>query len=358
MKFKKLNEDTFGGAVERDAQQLNATPAAVGAKGDVEQALDRALKTNQRMLKRGRREFMNILLVGGAGVGKTSRVRAWCQENGLNMYALDCKTLDTTDLGGAIYPVMDDDGKNGKAVKLVTSMLDQLDKPNSVLFLDEYNRARSDVRGTLLTLVNDHVLTTPGVEGGERFFPNMLFTIAAINPPNAAFQNVDELDPAEQSRFFQVNVIADNRNQLRFLEKEYKKEMEIAEEEGDMEEYTEVSGRLKLAQTLLKDRRFSFDGDEEEAEAARDHTAILNPRSLTKALEICDGTKEDLLAVWDSQCNPKKKPMVELILENYTDVEDKANSVFKDSNPFGDEEIGFKKKEPSLWDTISKNLDL
>lgn len=365
MKINKvLNEDTFGNAIERTADQIDAVPASYSGEGDIERALNMALKTAVRNKKMGGNIFNNILLVGRAGVGKTSRVRAWCEKRGLHMYALDCKTLDTTDLGGALFPMIDKENpENDRAKKLQTDMLDQLDKPNSVLFLDEYNRARPDVRGTLLTLVNDHVIVTSAADGGERKFPNFLFTIAAINPPNMAYGDVGELDAAERSRFFQVDVEADKKSTLGYLTHKYNNQLDQLKKNGPIvDEDTgieitaeEILGRMKMAEKLLKDPRLEFADDEAEALAAETHSPILNPRSLEMALEASDGTKEGLLWVWNSQCGRETKGMAEAILEDYEDVDDKANSVFKDANPFGDAP-GFKKKEANAFTDISKAL--
>lgn len=355
MKIKKLmlNEDTLGAAVERDAKELNAEVQQI-KNGDVEDALDDALEANMLEKEFGGNEWVNVLLVGSAGIGKTARAKAWCKKHGLNMYSVDCKTLDTTDLGGAMFPVLSDDKRSGKAIKLPTDMLDQLDKPNSVLFLDEYNRARSDVRGTLLTLVNDHELITSGVEGGIRYFPNFLFTIAAINPPNASFDSVDELDPAELGRFGRVDITADVRNNLQYLTNLLTGKINKAKEIGNHKAEMRFSGQLAIATKLLKDRRFEFDGPEEEARCKINQVSALNPRSLSKLLTDCNGTKDNFLAKWNKYCNPDKKQLVELILSDYTDIEDKANSVFN----VDDSQIGFKKKEKTAWDDISSALGI
>lgn len=83
-----------------------------------------------------------------------------------------------------------------------TEMADTLDKPNSVLFLDEYNRAKTEIRGAVLTLVQNHLVYDPESDSGYKFLPNFLFTVAAINPANTNYKGAKELDPAEKSRFY------------------------------------------------------------------------------------------------------------------------------------------------------------
>ena len=50
------------------------------------------------------------------------------------------------------------------------------------------------------------------------------------------------------------------------------------------------------------------------------------------ALDYCDGTKDDFLDVWNHYCNPKKKRIIEDILGDYVDIEDKANDAIKDDS--------------------------
>ena len=328
MKIKRLlTEDTLEQAVKRDVMSAsseirNDVVADATKKSEVERALDKVLKASRRAQRNGSKEFQNLLLIGRAGVGKTAIVKRWARENGINLVDKDAKTMDPTDLGGIQFADME---HPGEATKLRSNELDALQKPNSVLFLDEYNRAPSDVRGSLLSLVNNHELVS-GKETME--FPNLLFTVAAINPPNANY-NTDQMDAAERSRFYQVWVEAEPDVLLDFLvKKHFKPQLAVAD---DAEEAREIEGRIKLATTLLSSKEFAFDTEEDEDRVTEvDPSApILNPRSFTKALEMSDGTKDDFLDVWNHMCNRDKKPMVERILSNYVDVEDKANDALK-----------------------------
>lgn len=346
MKIKKLNEDTLEQAVKRDAQQAsneikNDVIVDGHKKGSVEKALDRIYKTAKRAQRSGSKEFQNLLLIGRAGVGKTAIVKRWAKDNGVNLVDKDAKTMDPSDLGGIVFA---DAEHPGQATKLRSNELDALQAPNSVLFLDEYNRAPSDVRGSLLTLVNDHEL----ISGKEKIeFPNLLFTVAAINPPNPNY-NTDELDAAERSRFYQEYVEAEPDVLLDFLvNRHFKPQLKDADEE----EATEIEGRIKLATTLLSSREFAFDTEEDENRLSEEdpNAPILNPRSFTKALEMSDGTKEDFLDVWNHMCNRDKKGMVERILANYQDVDNKANDALKRYK--GGEEVksAFRSAGEDLW---------
>lgn len=81
-------------------------------------------------------------------------------------------------------------------------MLDPLDRPNSVLFLDEYNRAPDRSRAVFLKLINGHYINDPNEPGGRRHFPNLLFTVAAINPGGLGTdKTANALNSAERNRF-------------------------------------------------------------------------------------------------------------------------------------------------------------
>lgn len=334
MKIKYLTEETLdaaANAAKRDVDNAQVEDSA--AEGDIEKLLDRCLKASKRSIgpNKKNRQFVNALLVGPAGTGKTSRVRAWADARGLKLVYKDVKTMDLTDLGGAISP-----DKEGQSVdRLATKEFDQLMEPNTVLFLDEFNRADGQVRATLLTLINDHMIPDPREEGQMRYLPGFIFTVAAINPPNPNY-NTDNMDAAERSRFLQVNVTHDKQVALKYLTKKFN--ADLKEYADDPEETLAIKGRLKLAQTLLSSKDFKFDEQADEDRADMYGGSILNERTFATALEACDGTKADLIDIWPGICNKDKLGMVELILANYEDVQDKANSVFGDNNAKDDDD--------------------
>lgn len=219
--------DTIGAAAEAVANKIDAD--VVTEEDDVKKELDRALATNKRLQRVGKTDgWANILLTGEAGIGKTARVKQWAKERGVNLYIRRASDLDSTDMGGAITP--DKDAK--RVNRLTTSEWDPLDRPNSVLFLDELNRAASDVRGSLLTLINNHTISDIHDPSGERFLKNMLFTVVAINPADGR-HNVDELDSAEYDRMKEVPVVANKRSLRKYLLNQFDKF--IAEETDEAE---------------------------------------------------------------------------------------------------------------------------
>ena len=348
MKFKPLTEDTFENALSQ-AQQIQdeLDNAEIVYKGDIEKALDSALKANRRANKRGTGEFLSILLVGQAGTGKTARVKQWCKENGLHLVQKNAQTMDIADLGGLYAP----NETKTRAINLPNGAFDELDQPNTVLFLDEFNRASSQVRFTLAQLIDEHKIPDATEEGSYHYFKNLQLVIAAINPADYGVYNTEPLDIAELNRFKQVQVTPDKRAVLDYLTRFYSEQMDLDQQEQDSESFTENQGRLQLAQTILKSREFEFDDGDDIQKAAEGSYSILSPRSLTRLLELSDGTKEDLLANWSSMCNPNKKGMVERILANYQDIDDKANSIFK-NNPFKSTGTENWKRIQSVLDTI------
>lgn len=329
MKLTKLNEDTIGQAVQRAQQELD-NEITVSYKGDIEKALDQALRTNRRANKRGTGEYVSILLVGHAGTGKTARVKQWCRDNGLHLVQKNAQTMDIADLGGLYAPNED----KTRAINLPNGAFDELNKPNTVLFLDEFNRANSQVRFTLAQLIDEHKIPDATEEGSYHYFDNLQLVIAAINPAEYGVYNTEPLDMAELNRFRRIPVKPDPISTLNYLKRFYKEQMELDIQDGDEQSYKENEGRLNLATTILGSRQFAFDRDEEVTNAAEGEYSILSPRSFTRALEMSDGTKDELLDIWNSMCNPNKKGDIEMILANYKDADDKANSVFKMDSPF------------------------
>ena len=305
-------------------------------KGDgvIERALDRCLRVAREVKAEGSKEFVNVLFIGDGGSGKTSRIKSWAKANGISIKEVHTADLDQTDMGGAVAP----DKTGTKVTRLSPTEMNSLDQPNSVLFLDEYNRGIDQIRGTLLTLIENHTVYDQEAPGLRRELEGFLFTVAAINPFSADF-NVQQLDAAEESRFMTVWVESDPIATLSWFENK-----EFSQPQN--------KGRLALGKALLSSPRFSFTPSSELARVMESgNRKPLSARTLTRLLRACDGTKEDFLDLWDSFCDNSKKSMAENILANYQDVDDKANHLLRDRQT---ESPVFAKRE-SLVDRL-KNL--
>lgn len=346
MIVKVLNEATLGQAVDKAADAINAEVVdANSGQGIIERELDRALVVNLRKNKRGEGDFTNILFIGEAGTGKTSRIRAWAIKNNINLVEVRAAGMDDTDLGGAMAP-----DKNGEVVnRLASTEFDELNEPRSVLFLDEFNRAPASVRTNLLELVNSHVVPDPRVKGKQRKLEGFLFTVAAINPAVAGY-NTDELDKAEKSRFKKVNVPAEKSNLLWWLKNRY--ENILKKPETDEDEKKEIAGKIGLATKLLNSKEFTLDTSE-EADAVEGEDSPLNNRTFTLLLDYCDGTKKDFIDNWSNFCNPAKKKKVELILKDYKDVDDKASQLLNQHKT----EADIFKKNTNLYDAMMNEIN-
>lgn len=346
----KLTKKTLTEATVNDiANQIDAEP--VSSKGDIEDALDEALETALIEHDTGGTAWTNVLLVGEPGTGKTARVWAWAKEHGINLVAIRAMDLDESDLGG--IPAKTADGK--RVIRLPNAEFDdKLGVENTVLFLDEYNRARPSVRGSLLTLVNDHTISDSTAKGNAKKFDNLLFTVAAINPYGAG-EDVDPLDRAARTRFRKVEVVPDKNNLKNYLAKEFQRKIDSINGQNIPEERKKkvllrIEGQKALADRLLGSKDFKFDDAADIEKNEQDGIdEILNNRTFTNLLNGCNGTKADLLAKWNQFVNPRKKDMAEMILNDYVDIQDKANDALKQDS----ESPVFKKAKVSALDRLN-----
>lgn len=336
--------------------------------GDIENALDDILVSaldqkwkEQYNAENGtalKTEFPCLWLVGEAGTGKTTRVKAWCDANGIDMIEKSLSTLDETDLGGAVAA----DLQQGKARRLAADEFDSLDNDYCVLFLDEYLRGRAPVRQTLLNLINHHIVPNANEKGGIKYYPKLLFVVGATNPKSDAYNIKDDFDSAEITRGELISVVGDPKGFLWNYLKNKRAEIRAAIKDHRKKLAQQNINKITIAETLVNDPRFEFDSAQEIAQIldwegvdriegfdGRYNVPILNSRSLSKLLEDCDGTIADFLNKWSKYCNPRKKKDVEEILDDvdidnfYDDSDfeldddeflagendDKANSVFK-----------------------------
>lgn len=296
--------------------------------GQIEKELNKSLKRALVMQRNGSKKgFPNVLLIGEAGTGKTERVKGWARKHNINVLEKNATDLDELDLGG----VVNADIEKGKGLRLPLGEFDELDEvPNSILFLDELNRAPTSVVGTMLKLVDEHTITDTTVKGGKKFLKNFLFTVAAINPADENY-DTNKLDAAMRSRFKPINVQLEIKQFRGFINNKLNKELAIAKENDDLEEVKANKGRIKIINTILEDTNFKFDDASDIRKISPDdYRDPLNPRTLDNIIMNCDGTKEGFLEEFRERCVSDKYGVIETILENYKDIDDKANDALKD----------------------------
>jgi len=330
----------------QDLAKIVVNPYGTGRLSEVESVLQRCLQAAIRNKRNGiDRDYPNVFIYGLAGFGKTAAVTTWVKEHaGLNAFECDVKNMDSATIGGIPYPVKDEKTGEMKQAPIGSSYWDGLFLPNTILILDEINRARQNVRGSLLGLVNNHDLPwsqedkATGKVTTKHHFSNILFSIMMINPASRIF-GVEEMDPAEISRNAQfVNQKADKRDFLRIIEKIYNEI--LANPVLLPEDKLVYQGQYDIAEALLKSTFFEFDSlaDVEriwKKQHSSEYENYLNYRTFTEILQLCDGTKADYLdAVKHSGLSKEAQDKIKNGLMNYQDKVSQSNNPFaKASTP-------------------------
>ena len=159
---------------------------------------------------------VSVIVEGDHGIGKSESVYSFAKANDFHVEPLFLSHQEVADLIG--IPTMEKD-ETGQALTTWSKpiWLHRMEEAakqgkRTILFLDELNRAQTEVRQAALQLVLDkqiheHRLPKTVVDGVE--FDT--FVVAAVNPADGFYQ-VDELDPALLDRFlhFKLHVNADS----------------------------------------------------------------------------------------------------------------------------------------------------
>lgn len=337
LKEALLNEDTL----KQAADKLDAEVVDAGDKDELEEALDDSLRDARR--KHSRRT--NIMLVGRAGFGKSEMVAQWALKNNIHLYEIDLATASPELFGGVVAR---DPNRPGFSTTLPSSeLLDELSVPNTVLFLDEYNRAKDSIRAPLHNLVLNRKVRDPSAPGGWRDMSDtLLFVVAALNPSSSSYRGAKPLEPSEVSRYRILKREGDPAKHLKYLTYIYTDV--INDKNSDEDEIKEARGKLELAKKILTDPDFAYTSAAEEEdhqeEIAQGYFIPLNYRSFHQALEASRGKKDLLLKKWDENAAYDKKGMITQILSDYVDVDDKANAALKKDT----ESEVFKKRQSQL----------
>lgn len=159
---------------------------------------------------------VSVIVEGDHGIGKSESVYSFAHKNDFHVEPLFLSHQEVADLIG--IPTMERDSSNhalttwSKPIWL--HRMEEAAKAGKrcILFLDELNRAQTEVRQAALQLVLDKQIH-------EHRLPKTLvngvafdtFVVAAVNPADGFYQ-VDELDPALLDRFlhFKLQVNADS----------------------------------------------------------------------------------------------------------------------------------------------------
>jgi len=159
---------------------------------------------------------VSVIVEGEHGIGKSESVYSFAKSNDFHVEPLFLSHQEVADLIG--IPTLERDANDfalttwSKPIWLHRLEEAAKNGQRCILFLDELNRAQTDVRQAALQLVLDkqiheHRLPKTVVDG----VAYDTFVVAAVNPADGFYQ-VDELDPALMDRFlhFKLQVNADS----------------------------------------------------------------------------------------------------------------------------------------------------
>ena len=277
----------------------------------------------------GTHDGVDLLITGLPGSGKTGITKQWAKDRGVKLFYLNAKN---DDLGAILngFPVdtieKDKDGNDvHRVTRSFSKSLDALDEPNSVLFLDEFNRAAPKLRAVLLSLINEHVVDGDG-EDGFRHFDNLLFTVACINPSVPTDPGAMDLNDAEMSRFVDsMDWDSKTDDALRYIVFHVNEMIKALkpEDENYAYFYTRYHKILNLTNALLGDYRFEFDTRDDLLDLFNDKAKMLNQRAITDALMAHGYNKEKFLNWVDkySKFLEKDKVMIHDILDSYVEMD-------------------------------------
>ena len=337
------------------ANNTEADLAIVYVEGELEKELNRSLEKGKIALRKyyekGRIDknyYQNILVIGDVGVGKTEKVKAWAKAHGVRLVTFKADSLTIDDIKG--IPVGRKEGTD-RAEVVNYGTFDVFDAKNEneliVLYLDEYNRAKGFKRAAWFKFMDEHTIQDPtNMATNEKFFPNLLFTVATINPyflkdesGNTTVtddeEGVEPLSKAEINRFATTYELSTkdrkfNADQLKYYEKYF-----VMDTKDIPENAVENARKLALVRKLLQNPNFYFNTTKQISKYKEVGDSFLTPRSLTILLNRCDGTKEDFLRRAVSTVNPENAKMLKTFLSDYTDVPDEANAVWRFWDEFG-----------------------
>lgn len=162
---------------------------------------------------------LNVLFVGGHGIGKTTMITQAFEKFGLKNRYFSASTMDPwVDFIGVPKEVCDETGEYLELVKPKDFRDDNIE----ALFFDEYNRAPKKVQNAVMELIQFKSIN------GRRF-DNLQMIWAAINENSEKGNeyNVDKLDPAQIDRFH-VIVQLPSKPQIAYFKKSHDDLGEVA----------------------------------------------------------------------------------------------------------------------------------
>ena len=136
------------------------------------------------------------LLIGTHGVGKSTAVREYTEEQGIGFIDLRLGQMEVGDLLG--LPEITNDAKGDKITVFARPKWFPTEG-KGVLFLDEINRAKRDVIQAVFQLVLDRKLH-------DYALPEGWHVVSAMNPNSEDYQTLDLSDKAFLDRFCHIKI--------------------------------------------------------------------------------------------------------------------------------------------------------
>ena len=345
-------------------------PYGTSKPGKIERSLQRSLEVTLRNRRAGiKGDFQNVIVSGLAGFGKTAIIKKFCKDHHLNIFECDAKSLDIATVGGIPYPKKDKKTGEVTQAPINSSYWNGLKDDNVILFLDELNRTSGRIRGSLLTLINEHQLpgTVEDPETGRQIknvlkFPNILFTVIAINPADDVFQDNEDLDPAMVSRNpVIITQDPDIKEFMSHIKTVY--DAIAACPNLSPEDQAVYAGQHEIAKALLTDRGFAFDDADDVRQIyltkGKAPGNYLNYRTFLALLMRSNGKKDDYIWVIQNESNlsAAKRTMIKNILATYTDKVTTGNKIFNQQVNPGRQAAAAADVASALDDFVNTYLD-
>ena len=315
---KQVGDEIDAGAavVATDDSKVSEDNGFLDIDNKITRILDDAYNNAKKNKRRGLKSGSNVLIIGLPGSGKTASVEDWARSRGINLVAINAKNNDLEAYING-YTVRDAEDPT-MVTQAYSNNLAKLELPNSVLFLDEYNRqVKPQIRASLYTLINEHKISGKDKEN-QHVFKNLLFTIACINPALPTDKGAAPLNDAEMSRFLYIldHLDSDPATCLEYLNKQYDKLISKLDKNDpyykeDLEDYLRIQD---LGSFILSDYNFKFDDESVLRDLADEQKKMFNQRAFTEGLVESQGDP-DKFADWVKTFSGFLQVDIDLLLE-------------------------------------------
>ena len=182
------------------------------------------------------------LIIGEAGIGKTSLVKRICNEENYYLVNIDANLLKEGEIGG--LPIVEA-GRTRYATHYKLTEIDEAISDNKydgvLLFIDELNRCEHAVQQELMNLILNREIN------GYKLYDNVKI-VAAMNPSNKydGFEDSDyqvvDMDRAQEDRFVWVELSSDIKEWIKWaMSDEVKVHDHIIEFLSNFPEYLNVT---------------------------------------------------------------------------------------------------------------------